>query len=73
MYKEILDKIKEFDQISIFRHQKPDGDAMFSALALYRFLKDNFPEKDIKVAGKDEYDLISRNDRMSHNPHNVHV
>ena len=65
MYETILDKIERSDKISIFRHQRPDGDAMFSALALYRFLKDNFPEKDIKVAGEDKYDLISRNDRIS--------
>ena len=65
MFKEILDKILEFDQISIFRHQKPDGDAMFSALALYQFLSDNFPEKKIKVCGTDEYEIVSRNDKVS--------
>ncbi|MCR4634059.1 MAG: bifunctional oligoribonuclease/PAP phosphatase NrnA [Erysipelotrichaceae bacterium] len=65
MYQAILEKIKRSDKISIFRHQRPDGDAMFSALALYRFLKDNFPEKDIRVAGEDKYDLISKNDRIS--------
>ncbi len=65
MYKEILDKIKEFDQISIFRHQKPDGDAMFSALALYQFIRDNFPDKKVKVCGTDRYEIISRNDKAS--------
>ncbi len=65
MYKAILEKISQYDKISIFRHQRPDGDAMFSALALASFLKDNFPEKTIKVAGEDEYDVISRNDKVS--------
>ena len=44
MYKPILDKIKEYDYITIYRHQRPDGDCMFSALALYEFLKDNYYE-----------------------------
>ena len=65
MYREILEKIREYDSITIFRHQRPDGDAMFSALALHRFLSDNFPQKKIKVAGKDIYNIISRNDRIS--------
>ena len=65
MYRNILEKIKEYDSICIFRHQRPDGDAMFSALALYHFLHDNFPEKKIRVAGNDAYDVISRNDKIS--------
>ncbi len=65
MYKEILDRIKEYDKISIFRHERPDGDCMFSALAMETFIKDNFPLKEIKIAGKDTYDLISRNDELS--------
>lgn len=64
MYSAILDKISKYDKISIFRHQRPDGDAMFSALALASFLEENFPEKTIKVAGEDEYDIISRNDEV---------
>lgn len=65
MYQKILEKIKEYDSITIFRHQRPDGDCMFSALALDHFLKDNFPDKKIKIAGKDVYDIISRNDKIS--------
>ncbi|MBQ6560644.1 MAG: bifunctional oligoribonuclease/PAP phosphatase NrnA [Erysipelotrichaceae bacterium] len=65
MYKDILDKILEFDQISIFRHQKPDGDAMFSSLALNQFIIDNFPSKKVKICGSDEYEIISRNDNAS--------
>ena len=65
MYQKILEKIREYDSITIFRHQRPDGDCMFSALALDRFLKDNFPDKKIKIAGKDVYDIISRNVKIS--------
>ncbi len=67
MYREILEKIKEYDKISIFRHQRPDGDAMFSALALESFIRDNYPDKQVKLAGEDKYDLISKNDRISLN------
>jgi nanoRNase/pAp phosphatase (c-di-AMP/oligoRNAs hydrolase) len=65
MYKIILDKLKEFDLISIFRHQRPDGDAMFSALAFESYIKDNFPEKTVKIGGEDIYDLTSKNDQIS--------
>ena len=65
MYTEILNKIKEYDDIAIFRHQRPDGDAMFSALALAQFINDNFPDKTVKVGGEDKFDLISRNDDLS--------
>ena len=65
MYQEVLDKIIAYDDICIFRHIKPDGDAMFSALALYQFLTDNYPDKKIKVCGNDSYDIISKNDIVS--------
>ena len=60
MYKQLLKKIKEYDKITIFRHVRPDGDAMFSALAMAQYLKDNFKDKKIKLAGKEEYDVISK-------------
>lgn len=67
MINEILDKIIEYDKITIFRHQRPDGDAMFSAYALYLFLKDNFKNKTIKVAGFDKFDLVNKADKISDN------
>ena len=65
MYKEFLDLIKQHDCITIFRHARPDGDAMFSAMAIYTFLKDNFKDKKIKVAGSDQYKHINKNDKVS--------
>ena len=65
MYKTFLQLIKEYDQITLFRHARPDGDAMFSVLALYSFLKDNFKDKKVKVAGSDEYEVINKMDRIS--------
>ncbi len=64
MYPQILQKIREYDKICIFRHERPDGDAMFSALAMGCFISDNYPDKAIRLAGNDRYDLISRNDAV---------
>lgn len=65
MYKDLLKKINEFDSICIYRHVRPDGDAMFSALAFYQFIKDNFKNKTVKVTGDDVFDIISKNDKVS--------
>lgn len=65
MYEKLLLKIKEYDNISIFRHVRPDGDCTFSSLAMYYFLKDNFPSKKIKMCGYEEYDLASKIEKVS--------
>lgn len=67
MYKNILNKINEYENITIFRHIHPDGDAMFSAYGLYLFLKDNFKNKKIKVSGFDTYDKFNIIDKVSDN------
>lgn len=65
MYENLLNQIKKYRQIVIFKHVRPDGDCTFSSLALYTFLKDNFKDKKIKLAGYEKFDLISRNDKVS--------
>ena len=65
MYKELLNKIIENDKIVIFRHARPDGDCVFSQLALYTFLKENFKEKTIKLAGYEKFDIISKIEKVS--------
>ena len=65
MYKQFINKIKEYDSITIFRHIHPDGDAMFSAMALFRFLKDNFKNKTVKIAGTDDYGVITVKHKIS--------
>lgn len=65
MYKELLDKINEFDKITIFRHARPDGDCMFSSLALYYFLKDNYKNKNVKLCGFEKYDIESKIEKVS--------
>lgn len=65
MFKKLLNKIIEFDKITIFHHIRPDGDAMFSSLSLYEFIKDNFKNKQVKICGEDKFDLISKNHTVS--------
>ena len=43
----ILDKIKEYDKILIFRHFRPDGDAIGSTKGFAEILKNTYPEKKI--------------------------
>lgn len=58
MYKKLFNKIQEYKNICIFRHVRPDGDATFSQFALETFIKDNFKNKNVKICGNDEYDLL---------------
>ena len=58
MYKELLDYIKSYNNIIIYRHQRPDGDAVYSSFALATFLKSNFKDKNIQIYGNDGYDLL---------------
>lgn len=51
--KSILGKIKEYDRIFIFRHKRPDGDAVGSTKGLQRILKLSFPEKEILLQNSD--------------------
>lgn len=50
-YKLALKKIKEYDDIVIFRHQRPDGDAFGSQLGLAYWIKDSFPTKRVHFVG----------------------
>ena len=45
MYKEILDKISEYDSIVIFGHVNPDGDCYGSQIGLKNAILDNFNNK----------------------------
>ena len=49
----ILDKIKEYDKIAIFRHFRPDGDAVGSTKGLCELLRATFPEKKIVLENND--------------------
>ncbi len=55
----ILDKIKEYDKILLFRHFRPDGDAVGSTKGLQALIKLNFPEKTVLLQNKDFSDYMS--------------
>ena len=56
--KVIFDKIKEYDRIVIFRHKRPDGDAVGSTLGLRGILRLSFPNKEIVVNNSDYSDYV---------------
>ena len=55
----ILDKIKEYDKILIFRHFRPDGDAIGSTKGLCAILRATFPEKQIYLQNSDFSEYLS--------------
>jgi phosphoesterase RecJ-like protein len=55
----ILDKIKEYNKIIIFRHFRPDGDAIGSTKGLQRILKLTYPEKEIILQNNDRSDYLA--------------
>lgn len=55
----ILDKIKEYNKIVIFRHKRPDGDAVGSSMGLAAILRASFPDKDIRVANCDSSEFLA--------------
>ena len=55
----ILDKIKEYQRIIIFRHYRPDGDAVGSTKGLQAILKATYPEKEIYLQNADFSDYLA--------------
>ena len=55
----ILDKIKAYDKIFIFRHFRPDGDAVGSTKGLTGILKLTYPEKKIYLQNADFSNYLS--------------
>lgn len=50
---QILQKIKQYDRIMIFRHVRNDGDCVGATKGLKRILQLTFPEKEIYLIDKD--------------------
>ena len=59
MYKELIEKIKEFDTIVIARHIGVDPDALCSQLALRESILLSFPEKKVLAVGTGSQRFIS--------------
>ena len=57
--KQVLDTIKAYDRIIIFRHFRPDGDAVGSTRGLQRILQLSFPEKEVVLQNCDSSDYMS--------------
>lgn len=55
----ILNKIKEYDKIFIFRHFRPDGDAIGSTKGLAKILQLTYPEKKICLQNADFSDYLA--------------
>ena len=55
----ILEKIKEYNKIIIFRHKRPDGDAVGSTKGLAEILRITYPDKDIRLINSDYADYMA--------------
>ncbi len=49
----ILNKIEEYDKILLFRHFRPDGDAVGSTKGLAELIKTNYPDKKVYLQNAD--------------------
>lgn len=58
--KEIIKLIKKYDRIVVFRHIKPDFDALGTQFGLVQWLKDNFPEKEVHYVGDNHVTFTGR-------------
>ena len=59
-FQRALRAIKRYDRIAIFRHIMPDFDALGTQMGLATWLKDNFPEKEIRVLGDNHVTFTPR-------------
>lgn len=55
----ILDKIKAYDRIILFRHRRPDGDCLGASKGLQRILRLSFPGKEIHLPESDTSDYLT--------------
>ena len=55
----VLEKIKEYDRIFIFRHIRPDGDCVGSSKGFCEILRLSFPEKNIRVVDWQKCDYLA--------------
>ena len=55
----ILDKIKEYDRILIFRHKRIDGDCVGATKGLKELIRASFPEKDVRIIDDEHSDYLA--------------
>ena len=56
----IISAIKRYDRIVVFRHIMPDYDALGCQMGLATWIKDNFPNKEVKVVGDNHVTFTPR-------------
>ncbi len=54
----ILDKIREYDRILLFRHIRPDGDCIGATKGLREIIRLTYPEKDVQIADWQKCDYL---------------
>lgn len=54
----IIDLIRQYDQILLYRHINPDDDALGSQAAMYYYIKTYFPDKNVVLMGAFTSDLV---------------
>jgi len=59
MMKAVLDRIKQYDKIVIFRHKRPDGDAVGSTKGLREVIHATYPQKDVRLINNDFADYVA--------------
>lgn len=57
--KAVLDTVKAHDKIVIFRHKRPDGDAVGSTQGLCAVLRATYPEKQVYLINSDYADYVA--------------
>lgn len=55
----ILEKIKEYDRILIFRHARNDGDCVGSSMGLREILRASFPKKEVYVIDAEKSEFLA--------------
>ena len=55
----IIDKIREYDRILIFRHKRMDGDCVGATKGLKAILRESFPEKEVLIPDNQHSDFLA--------------
>ena len=59
-FSRVLSQIKRYKKIAVFRHIMPDFDALGTQYGLATWIKENFPEKDVKILGDNHVTFMPR-------------
>lgn len=60
MYSKIIETIKQYDVITVFRHENPDADALGSQFGLVEIIKTTYPNKQVFALGRNSVSLSGK-------------